>query len=153
VRHASCTPASLCLSLTSPHISRINTPPPAVPVAVNSSYRPTRSPSQTPLETPKHHSATPSGLVRRAPRLLLHTTAVHLRLAEKCASTRPNPSLASLACCPLFRDPRDQPSAQADRQPIYRQSIRLPCDSLRLLALCTRIPRSPSVRRTIVRGA
>lgn len=152
MRHASSTP-SLYLSLTSRLPCRHPTPsPPAVLVAVNSSYLPTRSP-HTPPETPNHHSATPSGLVRRAPRLLLHTTADHPATSRKVCLNRIQ-SIARLPCLlsavsrpvrPVFR--------KAGLQPIYRQSIRFPCDSLRLLALCTRIPRSPSFWRAIVRGA
>lgn len=139
--------ASASASLTS---HRHLTPsPPAVPVAVNSSYRPTRSPSDTTrnTKTPLRHALRPRPT--RATTAAAHNRRPPATSRKVCLNQTQSiarlPCLLSAVSRPAFR--------KAAFQPIYRQSIRLPCDSLRLLAFCTRIPRSPSFRRTIVGGA
>lgn len=118
MRHASSNPtqqASASASLTSHR--HLTSSPPAVLVAVNSSYRPTRSPSR---HHSKHQNTTP-------PRPPASSDARH-----DCCCKQPQTTPAtsrkvclnhtqSIACllarCPLFRDPRGQPSAKPPFNP------------------------------------
>jgi hypothetical protein len=153
VRHASSSPnqqASASASLTS--LRYLTPSPPAVLVAVNSSYLPTRSPSDTTrnTKTPVRHALRPRPT--RATTAAAHNRRPPATSRKVCLN-----HTQSIARLPCLLSAVSRPARPAFRkpalQPIYRQSIRFPCDSLRLLALCTRMPRSPSIRRTIVRGA
>jgi hypothetical protein len=146
-------PASLCLSLT--HLT--STPHLLTTRRSGSGQQQLPSHSFALRHHSKHQNTTPPRHALR-PRPTRATTAA----AHNCRPPATSRKVClnhtqSIARLPCLLSAVSRPARPAFRkpalQPIYRQSIRFPCDSLRLLALCTRMPRSPSIRRTIVRGA